>query len=297
MSLQADDTVETPSGKGAKDENFPVGSFLLPARLRPAVAAYYAFARGTDDIADNPQLTPDEKVARLERMRAALEDGVDDPSCAVAIRLRGVMDRYEIPYRHGADLLSAFKQDAVKGRYADWDELVDYCMRSAAPVGRFLVALHGETDARAYLASDALCVALQILNHLQDCGDDFSSMDRVYLPQDWLGEEGATTAALGDDGASAGLRRVLDQCLDGCDRLIADARALPVRLRDRRFAMEASTIVRLAARLAARLRRGDPLATRVALSKADFAWAGAQGVWEGLFGARPRATSTERAAA
>lgn len=181
--------VEAPSGKDAAYENFPVGSWLLPAALRPHVARFYAYARAIDDIADSPDLSPDEKVARLDGFARALNGEEDDPAYAKAHAMRQCLDATGITRRHCLDLVSAFKQDAVKGRYASWSELVDYCDRSAAPVGRFLLDLHGGSR-EGYAASDALCNALQVINHLQDCQDDYRKLDRVYLPLDWMREEG-----------------------------------------------------------------------------------------------------------
>ena len=115
----AAESVETPSGKGSGDENFPVGSFLLPKRFRPHVAAYYAFARAIDDIADNPDLEPDDKVARLHAMDLALigEAGAGDPAFAKAHDLRRSFLETGVDFAHARDLVSAFKQDAVKNRY------------------------------------------------------------------------------------------------------------------------------------------------------------------------------------
>ncbi|MEM6467341.1 MAG: squalene/phytoene synthase family protein, partial [Pseudomonadota bacterium] len=157
---------ERPSGKSAETENFPVGSFLLPAPLRPHVMAFYGFARAIDDVADAGDLEPDEKIRRLQGFGAALEGQNDDPAYDKAIRLRASLLETDVPTRHGLDLISAFEQDAVKGRYGSWDELMDYCDRSASPVGRYLLDLHGE-DPAGYPASDALCNALQVINHLQ----------------------------------------------------------------------------------------------------------------------------------
>ena len=259
-------TVETPSGKGAGDENFPVGSFLLPKRLRPKVAIFYAYARAIDDIADNPDLDPDEKVARLDGFDRALRGETDDPAYAKAHRIRETMAETGQVIRHCRDLLIAFKQDAVKSRYDDWDDLMNYCRHSAAPVGRFLIDLHGGPDS-AWPAADALCNALQVINHLQDCADDYRKLDRVYLPGDWMAAEGASVVELRAAAMTPGLLRVKDRCLDGVDALLEEARPLMPALRSRRLALESAAIHALARTLSKRLRAGDPVAARIELSK------------------------------
>ena len=269
--------IETPSGKGAGDENFPVGSFLIPPALRPHVAAYYAFARAIDDIADNPALAPDDKIARLDAFGAALTGGNNDPVYAKAHRLRKTLLETGISARHGLDLISAFKQDAVKPRYETWDELVDYCLRSAAPVGRFLCDLHGE-DPALHPLSDALCNALQVINHLQDCAKDYAEMDRVYLPQEWMRAEGTTVSDLKNAAATPALRRVLTRCVDGTEALLVDARKLAGAMKHKRLAAETAIIVGVADELTRRLRRHDPLAMRVALGPLGYLTAAGGGL-------------------
>jgi squalene synthase HpnC len=271
MSDTAPAAAETPSGKGAGDENFPVGSILLPKHLRPHVAVFYAYARAIDDVADNPELAPEEKVRRLDGFDKALLGETDDPAYEKAHRIRESLKECGVPVQHCRDLISAFKQDAVKLRYDDWDDLIDYCNRSAAPVGRYLLDLHGESR-DGYPANDALCNALQVLNHLQDCADDYRTLDRVYLPRDWMADAGVTIDALSAPALSPGLRRVVDKCLDGTDDLLKQARTLPGRLRSRRLAMESAAIVNIATRLSGHLRRRDPLAERVELSKPEYLW-------------------------
>lgn len=260
---------ETPSGKGARDENFPVGSVLLPARFRPVVMAFYGFARAADDIADNPTLSADAKLARLDAMEASLE--ADDTSRGA--ELARLLHAHGLDATHPRALLRAFRQDAVRGRYASLDELHGYCRMSADPVGRFLLDLHEGGASKAalvYRYSDGLCTALQILNHLQDCGKDLMTMDRCYLPGDMLNAAGAEIADLRGPSLTPGLRTVIDRLLDDVDAQLSQAGKLPRALRSRRLAMESAVIFRLARRLAARLRQADPLATRVALSKWDF---------------------------
>ena len=262
--------VETPSGKDAAYENFPVGSWLLPKAARPHIAAFYRFARAIDDIADNPHLSSGEKIRRLEGFAAALAGAdADAPAYATAHRMRRSLKDTDIAPRHCLDLIDAFKQDAVKNRYDDWPDLIAYCVRSAAPVGRYLLDLHGGSR-HGYGPSDALCNALQVINHLQDCRDDYLEMDRVYLPGDWLAEAGVEVAALGARSSSVDLRRVLDRCLDATERLMDEARRLPAGLVSRRLAMESAAIIAIADRLIVRLRRDDPLASRIELSKPGY---------------------------
>jgi squalene synthase HpnC len=279
--------VETPSGKGAGDENFPVGSMLLPARLRPHVAKFYAFARAIDDIADNPALAPEDKVARLDGFDRALTGDLDgDAAFAKAYAIRKSCAATGVPVTHCRDLIVAFKQDAVKLRYRDWDDLMGYCDNSASPVGRYLLDLHGESR-DGYRYSDALCNALQVINHLQDCRDDYLTLDRVYLPEPWLQAADATVADLNAAQANAGVRAVIDRCLDGTEALMDDARLLPAALRSRSLAMESSAIVVLAETLIGQLRRRDPIAERVELGKPHFLWCCLVGVLRAL-SRRPR---------
>jgi squalene synthase HpnC len=264
------ETVETPSGKDAAYENFPVGSWLLPRALRPHIAIFYAYARAIDDIADSPDLTPDEKVRRLDGFESAISGAeTTDSAYAKGHRMRESLNATGVTTAHCVDLVRAFKQDAVKLRYDDWDDLMGYCNLSASPVGRYLLDLHG--GARdGYASSDALCNALQVINHLQDCQDDYRTLDRVYLPGDWMAEEGARAEDLDAKASTPALRAVFDRTLDGVEALMMTARQLPANLASRRLAMEAAAIVRIADKLAALLRRRDPLAARVELTRPQF---------------------------
>ena len=270
--------METPSGKAAADENFPVGSWLLPARLRSHVATFYAYARALDDIADNPGLEPDDKIERLDGfVRAVIGDETADPAFRKAHDIRRSLDATGVTHRHCVDLARAFKQDATKRRYADWNDLIGYCDLSAAPVGRYLVDLHGESRT-AYPACDALCSALQVLNHLQDCGTDYNALNRVYLPRNWMAAAGAGVEDLGGRRSTPRLRRVLDRCLDGIEKLLESADRLPGQFRSLRFCLETAVIVAVARKLGAELRRRDPLAERVVLSRAQYAGCCVRGI-------------------
>jgi squalene synthase HpnC len=253
-------------------ENFPVGSWLIPADCRPHVHAFYNFARRSDDIADSPKLGVDEKLEPLQHAQRAL--GVDEaalPDWAVPYH-RSLIETGNSP-RHGRDLLSAFIQDVTKLRYRDWDDLMDYCTRSAASVGRVMMDIHGESDAD-FEGSDALCNALQMLNHLQDCKKDYLALNRVYLPEPWLEEAGGSVEDLALDRATPAVRAVIERCLDGIDALLARAASMPPSVRRRGLRLESALILRLALRLARLLREQDPLARRVKVSKPAWAWCG-----------------------
>lgn len=263
----------------ASTENFPVGSWLIAAELRPVVAAYYRVARAADDIADSSRIDMAEKLRRLDTIDANLTGRINDDPDAVA--LREVFLARGLTLEHARHLLEAFKTDAANRQCRNWSDLLAYCRFSAAPVGRFLLELHGESKT-AWPASDALCTSLQILNHLQDCQNDWHQLRRLYIPSDWLHEARLTEAALLQPTTSPALRHVLNRVLDGVDRLNQSAAALPGQLTDRRLRMEATTIVFIARRLAKRLRRRDPLATRVELSAVEKAAALAWGLVRGF---------------
>lgn len=285
--------VATPSGKNSGTENFPVGSALICADLRPHVHAYYRWARMADDIADNPALAPEDKVARLDLMEAVLKDPTrrDVP---VAAAMRDSLKRKPVPVEDCTDLLIAFRWDATKQRYDDWADLMTYCRYSASPVGRYLLDLHGEDPAGKHF-SDALCDALQVINHLQDCKVDYLEMNRVYVPLDHLMAEGIGVEALAEPAASPALRRVLDRLLDETDELMARARKLPAALRDTRLRCESAIIVRLADTLISSLRRRDPLAERVKLKKPAILWCALQGIVWALLTPKPQPIPGKRA--
>jgi hydroxysqualene synthase len=261
--------LETPSGKGRGDENFPVGSWLIRKDLRRHVHAFYSFARVADDIADNPALAPEDKLRRLDRMAAILDGAPGDDSPAAA-SMRQSLRETGVTAQHCHDVLRAFRLDATKRRYEDWDDLMEYCRYSASPVGRQLLDLHGEDASAAWPPSDALCSALQVLNHLQDCAVDFRDLDRVYLPRQELERAGGRIEELSGSRLSPGLRATIDALLDKTDGLIATARGLPGAVVSPGLRCECAVIVSLAARLSLLLRRGDPVAGRVKLAKSDF---------------------------
>lgn len=178
--------------------------------------------------------------------------------------------------RHALDLLAAFKLDCTKHRTADWDDLIHYCSLSAMPVGRYVLDVHGESEA-TWPASDAVCAALQIINHLQDCGKDFRNLDRVYIPDDVMARHGIGAEALAAPVASPGLRAVLRELADRTVDLLDRGGGLPRQVRDFRLSLETAVIITLARRLNETLRGHDPLSQKVHLNKPAFLGIGVLG--------------------
>jgi len=266
------------SGKGSGDENFPVASRLIAPKHRPAIFAFYEFVRVADDIADHATLAPSEKLARLDRLEATLLGEHDaEPE---GVRLRNVLRARALSPLHAQHLLRAFRQDVTKLRYENWDDLIDYCRYSAMPVGRFVLDVHGEQQS-TWPANDALCAALQIINHLQDCAKDFRELDRVYIPLDALAANGLTVEALAAPRATPALMHCIRDLAIRTGTLLDESRPFAMQIHDRRLAMEVAAIQNLAERLVGVLCARDPLSERVHLSKPQMLLAmltGAAGV-------------------
>jgi len=272
----------TEAGKTDRDENFPVASFLLAPRLRAPILSFYRFARAADDIADHAALSERDKFAGLDFLERTLL-GKSDKAKA-ALPLRSVLAEHRLAPTHPLDLLTAFRADVSKRRYADWDELMHYCRYSANPVGRFVLDLHRE-DRSVWSYSDSLCSALQVINHLQDCAKDYRELDRVYLPLDVMERFGARVEELGAPKCSPALRACLKSIADKTTGLLPDASRLPLAVKDTRLGLETGAIVKLAQRLAALLIARDPLSEHVHLSKLAGLKNGIQGA-AGTFAAR-----------
>lgn len=257
-----------PDGKGVADESFPV-AWLVTRRLRPAVLTYYRFARTADDVADAPRLSANDKRARLEALERDLREGQGE-----AAALHHVLRDHALSPEVATDLLVAFRRDAAGQRCESWDDLMEYCRLSAMPVGRFLLALHGERDPAAVSASDALCAALQISNHVQDCGRDWRDLRRLYLP-------GVDPPWLEAQTSGPPLRAALDGVLARTDTLLDQAAPLPGLLKARGLRMQAAATLHLARSLRHHLAARDPLAERVRPRRLDWLAALLVGLWAG----------------
>src|SRR5208283_4378330 len=192
-------------------------------QYRQPILAFYRFARAADDVADHPTLKADEKLALLDRLGETLTGrGPGDPE---AEPLRLALSEKGLTPRHACDLLEAFRLDVSKRRYASWQELMDYCRLSAAPVGRFVLDVHGE-DQSTWRASDPLCAALQVINHLQDCAGDYLRLDRIYLPQDTLAAHGASVEMLAAARSPPALLEAIHALALQTEALLRDAAPL-----------------------------------------------------------------------
>jgi squalene synthase HpnC len=239
---------------------------LVRAQHRRPILAFYEFARVADDVADHPSLTAAEKIELLDRMEADLiGDDRPEPNPQAAVLRRALAERGLSP-EHAQDLLRAFRLDASKRRYRDWADLMSYCALSAMPVGRFVLDVHGESRS-TWPASDAICAALQINNHLQDCGLDYRNLDRVYLPLDDLAKYGLGVEALGEKTASPALRRCIAELARRAEKMLHEGDGLETEIADWRLRLEISVIHALALRVARVLTVSDPLSAETHLGK------------------------------
>ena len=271
------------SGKTYRDENFPVASLLIAPRHRRIILAFYRFVREADDVADHSQASPKEKLRLLDEMRGTLIGEGD--VFASAVRLRHLLAERRLTPQHALDLVEAFRRDVTKLRYRDWDDLIDYCSVSAMPVGRFVLDVHGESRS-LWPLNDALCAALQIINHLQDCAADYRNLNRVYIPLDAFAAAGAAPEMLKGASASPELRTAIRRVAAQNQNLLNRAGLFASSIRDRRLSLEVGVIYRLARDLNQRLLDRDPLSERVHHSRGEAAILGISAILQQLFSAR-----------
>jgi squalene synthase HpnC len=270
-----------------------VASWIIHPRHRALILAFYNFVRTADDIADHASLDAQTKLKLLDELEAGLLGQGDGQREAVV--LRDALAERGLPPRHARDLLTAFRMDVTKLRYEDWDDLIHYCSYSAMPVGRFVLDVHGESTA-TWPASDAVCAALQINNHLQDCGKDFRELNRVYIPRDALARHGASVEELGSPGASVALLACLHELAGKNEALLREGDALELQVADGRVACEIAVIQTYARQIVQLLKARDPLSERVHLSKAamaGFSLSGIAGaIWRRATASAPLSRST-----
>lgn len=253
-------------------ENFPVASLLVPARLRRPIEVIYRFARSADDIADEGDATPPERLAALAAYQAELDRiaSGQPPQTALFVDLAGVIAQHALPIQLFRDLLDAFAQDVVKKRYADYPELLDYCRRSANPVGRLVLHLFGRTEPEHLEQSDCICSALQLINFWQDVAVDWQK-DRIYIPQTDLPHFKISEADIAAGRWSANWAALMDFEIDRASRLMQLGAPL-VHALPGRLGWEIRLTVQGGLRILERLRqvRGDVFHRRPKLGKADW---------------------------
>jgi squalene synthase HpnD/squalene synthase HpnC len=274
MTLAAD----LRSGKDHRGENFPVASRLIQARHRKPIMAFYDFVRTADDVADHAKLPQQEQFKLLDSLEATLLGQSDaEPE---GVTLRDILAERGLDPQHARDLLTAFRMDVTKQRYRDWDDLMNYCRYSAMPVGRFVLDVHGEPQS-TWPANDALCAALQIINHMQDCGKDYRNLDRVYLPLDLLAAYGAKVEDLKKPAATPQLRACFDDLCTRVAGLLQQSTGFSAQIADRGLSLEVAVIQRLAERLTHMLQAHDPLSERVHLGRLEVAGLALLGIVQG----------------
>jgi squalene synthase HpnC len=258
---------ELRSGKTHRDENFPVASWIIHPRHRALILAFYNFVRTADDIADHATLGADDKLRYLDLFEAELLGKGDTQKEAVS--LRNALAARAMPPRHALDVLVAFRMDVTKLRYENWDDVIHYCRYSAMPVGRFMLDVHGESTS-TWAASDALCAALQINNHLQDCAKDYRDLNRVYLPRDALATAGATVEMLGEAKSPAPLLQCLQALAVRTETMLNESKSLAAEVKDFRLGLEISVIQAFADKIVGMLKVRDPLSERVHLGPLEL---------------------------
>lgn len=252
-------------------ENFPVASGLLPRRLRDPIAAIYAFARSADDIADEGDISRQLRLHRLREMETALDaveaGGADNTPLFQA--LADTITRYRLPVDLFRDLLSAFRQDVSKTRYADFDELMDYCSRSANPVGRLMLYLTGQVSDSRFVMADDVCSALQLINFVQDIDRDYRKNHRIYIPQAELQYYAVSEDDIKHRRNSAGFRQLMNFQIQRAAALLDSGSPLGSQSRGR-FGLELRAIILGGSRILEKLRQQDDLFNQPRLNARDW---------------------------
>lgn len=253
-------------------ENFPVASVLLPQRLRRPVELIYSFARQADDFADEGDVPPEQRLHRLAEFSTELDriERGEPARLPLFVDLVPVITAHRLPVGLFRDLLSAFSQDVTKNRYATFGEVMDYCRRSANPVGRLLLHLYQATEARNLACSDAVCSSLQLINFLQDVEIDLRN-NRIYLPQDEMAEYGVTEAQIAERANGTAWQALMMFQIERARGMLLTGAPLARRLPGR-VGLELRMIVMGGSRILDKLRasRGDVFRHRPVLRPHDW---------------------------
>lgn len=255
-------------------ENFPVASWFLPKRMRFPIAAIYAFARTADDYADEGNLSDDQRIEALNKLDAQIDACYqgNTPNNPIFIALADTIKQHHLPADLFHDLLSAFKQDVTKTRYADFGELMDYCRRSANPVGRLLLHLYGLTDRKSMGHSDALCSALQLINFYQDLSQDYDENNRIYIPQDEIRASFVNETYFKNRITDGPMILLMRKQYERANKLLNAGAPLGKILKGR-FAFEIRLITAGGSRILQKLdKQNDDVFSRPRLTPGDWCW-------------------------
>ncbi len=253
-------------------ENFPVASLLLPARLRKHVAAIYAFARQADDLADEGNISAEQRLRSLQEMTGLLhqcqQKRVDDP---IYLALADTIQQFSLPVSLFDDLISAFSQDVTRHRYTSFDEVLHYCQRSANPVGRLMLYLHGQTDDLSFAQSDNICTALQLINFYQDLHQDYHELGRIYIPLQDMAVYGVTEQHFEKSINDDAMRQLMQLQYHRAEQLLLHGSALGTRLNGR-FGLEIRLIIAGGERILIKLANQKNHFSRPRLNLPDKLW-------------------------
>lgn len=254
-------------------ENFPVASFILPSSIRRAVAVIYVFARRADDMADEGNLTPEQRIEQLEDfeqqlMLTAQQQAPDD---FLWIALSDVMQSYELPLRLFTDLISAFRQDVTQNRYAHFGDVMDYCRHSANPVGRLLLYLFNQADEKNLALSDGICSALQLINFYQDLGQDYDEMERIYIPQEDMEKYNVSEQHFAGRISDTSMQQLMQFEYQRAEKLLKAGAWLGKRLQGR-AGFEIRLIIAAGFRVLEKLRQQQDVFSRPRLKPSDYSW-------------------------
>ena len=262
--------------KTRNQENFPVGSFIIDKEKRPIVFAYYDFARSCDDIADSSKLTKKEKLKQLGEIEKVITGEVlktgNKKNLRIAKNLHKIMIENKLQLENAYNLLVAFKQDANGYDYKIWEELVEYCRYSAAPVGRFLLDLHKENIALVW-NGDAFCAALQIINHLQDIKKDYANLKRIYFPKKLMSEFKLKNKDIEANHESESFAKFKLKIISNIRGLLRESEIMIKMISSFRLRVEVSIMINLAKKLTNKLESSDILKKNIKLSKTDWLFA------------------------
>ncbi len=254
-------------------ENFPVASFILPSKIRTAVTVIYVFARRADDLADEGNANDTERLEQLTQMETDLQQTIDGKPADdyLYLALADVIKRFQIPTNLFFDLISAFKQDVVKKRYQTFGELMDYCRRSANPVGRLMLHLFAQADEKNLALSDGICSALQLINFYQDLSQDYAELQRIYIPEEDMQKYTVTEQHFTDKISDNKMQQLMQFEYGRAENLIRAGGWLGKRLKGR-AGFEIRLIIAAGSRVLHKLKQQDDVFSRPRLKVTDYIW-------------------------